>query len=69
MFLSKNEDVPVEQQEFFHRLMKDSPCDLILVSKFGAVAEARAIIDGLQWGRKRHALQRDDVPPKERLEA
>ena len=44
----------------YKKIMLEGPIEIYLVSKIGAVAEARAIVDGCMRGRKRVSQKNED---------
>jgi len=52
LMLSKCAEVPDDLLEFYITLMGESESELVVVSKFGAISEAKALCDGNRFGRR-----------------
>lgn len=49
-----------EWKSVYKKMMLEGPVEIYLVSKVGAVAEARAIVDGCMWGWKWVSQKNED---------
>ena len=54
MYLAEVEKVTKDQAEIYYNLMMDGDCEIIVVSKLGAVEDLQSLVDGCKpFGRRR----------------
>lgn len=53
-FLAEHENITQEKADLYYNLMMDGNCEIVVVSKLGAVEDLKSIADGSNpYGRRR----------------